>query len=394
MSDKKKNEKSPFAGALADKLKNLDVDTSARSCQQDEQQQAQEATPPRASSHLDTSSADEPVEPVEPVEPLEPALSDEELFQQAFENVDREAIERAHRPAPRRKRARPSVDEDVDKGAHPRGAREETKQQARGADRRRASSEQPQKPLSERDLFEKAVQELEPGDVYSGKFHGQGPELPPEPEASDVDEEAPPVNEEAPPVNEEAPPVNEDEAREAVAKKREKLHFERAVGPVDEKNRRRQKYRKQSRPDPEEHVKQVTSFRSDSPDDMITPPLPKAGEGLNNVGPLTGAQKDMLARYKKRSRRREVPEINVRGDSVEDALRQIELFVHLQWKEKARFVRVIHGRGLQSDGDPVLKPAVLRWLEGPGYRYIKGYVPEVNSARDYGSVVAELERKD
>lgn len=101
----------------------------------------------------------------------------------------------------------------------------------------------------------------------------------------------------------------------------------------------------------------------------------------------------MLDRYKKRSRRHDVPERNFRGDSVEDALRQLELFVHQHWKDGARFVRVIHGRGLQSDGDPVLKPAILRWLEGPGFRYVRGYVPEVNSAGDYGSLIVELEKK-
>jgi DNA-nicking Smr family endonuclease len=314
MSDNKKNETSPFAGSLADKLKDLDIDTSATQTQQAEAPDPPKEPPPKESP------------------PKEP---------------------------PPKKRPEPS--------------------------RQAESVDPPPEPISERDLFEKTVDELQPGDVYTGKFLGRGPELPPAPDEIDTNDAEPASETEQ---------ISEDAARESVAKRRENLQFERAVGPVDQKNKRRQKYRKQNRPAPKDHVQQITSYRSDSPDDMITPPLPKAGDGLNQVGPLEGAQKEMIARYKKRSRRHDVPEINVRGDTVDDTLRQIELFVHQQWKEKARFVRIIHGRGLQSDGDPVLKPAVLRWLEGPGYRYIKGYVPELNSVGDYGSVIAQLEPKD
>jgi DNA-nicking Smr family endonuclease len=373
MSDKKKNEKSPFAGALADKLKDLDVDTSAKKKPQAEDE-SPPAEAPREFQRTDWQKDKLEAEP----EAEQPELSDEELFRQAFRNVDQEAIDQAHR-TPRKAPGPPSRESDQAGQAPPsvdeRGPVDEHEP---------PEQDTPSRQLSERELFERAVEGLDPADVYSGKFHGEGPELPPEPEESEESEEP---EEDAPAVGG-AP--SEDEAREAVAQKREIRQFEKAVGPVDKKNVRRRKYRQPNRPAPEDHVRQVASYRSDSPSDMITPPLPKTGEGLNNVGGLMPAQKDMLGRYKKRSRRNEVPEINVRGDTVDDALRQIELFVHQQWKQNAHFVRIIHGRGLQSDGDPVLKPAVLRWLEGPGYRYIKGYVPEVNSAGDYGSVVAEL----
>lgn len=312
MSDKKqKDEKSPFAGALADKLKSLDI---------------------------------------EPSEKKDP--------QKEGNDAERREDQRPENP-------RPELDPPP------------------------PQSEQAQDELSDEELFEQAVEELAPEDVYRGKFHGQGPEFPEQAQPGSPTMRGPSTAKE--PEQDQKEPSDE-EARRELDELREMRQFEKAVGPVDKEKIPRGKYRRPSTPDPEEVARKAASYRSDSPE-MITPPLPKSGEGLNQVGPLDASQKDMLARYKKRNRRHDVPELNIRGDIVEDALRQVELFVHQRWKEGAHFVRVIHGRGLQSDGDPVLKPAVLRWLEGPGFRYVKGYVPEVNSGGDYGSLIVELEKK-
>lgn len=247
-------------------------------------------------------------------------------------------------------------------------------------------------PLSDAELFEKSIQEMAPEDIYRGKFAGEGPKLPP---ASPTSEHAPQQSAQDShkhaKMSEEDAQAAEDSAREAVGQAREMRLFEKTVGPVDPLVKR-DKYRRPSMPDPGEDAARRTAYRSESPESLITPPLPKSGDGLNQVGPFDAAQRDLHARYKKRARQHEVAEINVRGDNVEDALRQVELFMHLQFKEKRRFTRIIHGRGLQSDGKPVLKPAILHWLEGPGFRYVRGYVPERNSSGDYGSLIVELER--
>ncbi|QDG51600.1 hypothetical protein FIV42_12835 [Persicimonas caeni] len=324
MSDKKKKEKSPFAGALADKLKGLDIEPAERD----------EAVEDNASRSSESTTSSK------------------------------------RQPSGRDSNPRPELDapsaSELDKGE-----------------------------LSDEELFAKAVEELAPEDVYRGKFHGQGPEFPEENRPGTPEgrtSAAPGVSQENEGDSPEDRAAADEEARQDLDMLREMRQFEKAVGPVD-KLVRNDKYRRKSSPDPKKDAERALSYRSESPD-MITPALPKSGDGLNNVGPLDAAQKEMLDRYKKRSRRHDVPEINFRGDSVEDALRQLELFAHQHWKGGARFVRIIHGRGLQSDGDPVLKPAILRWLEGPGFRYVRGYVPEVNSAGDYGSLIVELERRD
>lgn len=326
MSNKKnKDEKSPFAGALADKLKNLDI------------------------------------------EPAEGTSTDEE-------NTSRSSKGPASR---RQSNEQESNESDKGRDPHPRPE----------LDAPPPEDEQPD--LSDEELFAKAVEELAPEDVYRGKFHGQGPEFSEQERPGTPSGQGSPERQQGETSDEQ--PVDDEQARRDLDMLREMRQFEKAVGPVD-KRIHDGKYRRKGAPDPKKDAERALSFRSDSPD-MLTPALPKSGDGLNNVGPLDTSQKEMLDRYKKRSRRHDVPERNFRGDSVEDALRQLELFVHQHWKDGARFVRVIHGRGLQSDGDPVLKPAILRWLEGPGFRYVRGYVPEVNSAGDYGSLIVELEKK-
>lgn len=244
-------------------------------------------------------------------------------------------------------------------------------------------------PLSDAELFQKTIQEMNPEDIYRGKYMGEGPAVESggakgpgrRARASQAQSEEDPAEE-----------AGDEAAREGVKEARDMLLFERAVSGVEQLEGG-DKYRRPHTRDPAEDAERRSAYRSDSPQALNTPPLPKSGEGLNKVPPLVAAQRELHQRYKKRERQYEVSELNVRGDSVEDALRQVELFIHQQWKRDGRYVRIIHGRGLQSNGDPVLKPAILHWLEGPGFRYVRGYIPELNKAGDYGSLIVELERK-
>lgn len=247
--------------------------------------------------------------------------------------------------------------------------------------------------LSDAELFQKSVEEIKVEDFYRGKFVGEGPVFEPQPEDAAHREQRRAAAQDARARRErEAQKAAEDaDAREAVQEVRAQRLFAREVGRV-EPLADGDKYRRPGVRDPVEDVARRLSYRSEPPESLNTPPLPKSGAGLNQVGPLVPAQRELHERYKKRERRHEVFELNVRGDSLEDALRNVELFVHKNWKEDRHFVRIIHGRGLQSDGDPVLKPAILHWLEGPGFRYVRGYIPEVTDSGDYGSLIVELER--
>lgn len=249
-------------------------------------------------------------------------------------------------------------------------------------------------PLSDAELFEQAIGQIAPEDIYRGKFAGQGPRLAPARSPAEREARAS-LSKEDKARARQADEQADQQAREAVGQAREMRLFEKTVGKV-EKLARADKYRRPAMPDPAEDAARRTApaaYSSEPPDALLTPPLPKSGQGLHEVGAFNPAQRDLHARYKKRARHHEIPEINLRGDSVEDALRQVELFMHQQCKDQRQFVRIIHGRGLKSDGDPVIKPAILHWLEGPGFRYVRGYVPERNSAGDYGSLIVELERK-
>jgi DNA-nicking Smr family endonuclease len=375
MSDDK-DESSIGSGGLADQLAGLDIDAPDR----------EEVDEPASDASDDAPSSPERTERRPAEQTVDQAdLSDEELFERAISEMSPDDVRRAKNP---KQQPAGLTDEDT--------LSERDTEQAEGASTRASADEDASgsKALNEQELFEQAVSNIGPEDIYRGKFEGRGAELPDEPE--DVPKKRPGVPGQQPqpqagPSNE--PEVDEQQAREALGELRTMRQFEKAVGPVD-RDIDRDKYRdRASRRNPKKDVEQRLAYRSDSPDEMTTPPLPKSGEGLNNVGSLDPAHKDLLERFQKRARRNDVFEINVRGDSVEDALRQVELFVHQQWKEGSGFCRIVHGRGLRSDGAPVLKPAILRWLEGPGFRYVRGYAPETNNAGDYGSVVVELAKR-
>ncbi len=394
MSDNDDDDGSIGRGGLSDQLSGLNIDAPDQDELDDDASDASDDDSPHAGSGRTRAASGPAAETQQQDERGEDALSDEELFEQAIAEMSPDEARRAKDPARQR----------IDRASRPIGTTEqgdkipdrESLPDAAEADalsERETNESAPRKP-SERDLFEQAVSEIGPEDVYRGKFEGRGADLGPEPD--EEPRKSPGVPGQTPPKDDTSEPeIDEESAREKLGELREFRQFEKAVGSVDQ-DVERDKYRdRTTRRDPKQDVEQRLAYRSDSPDEMITPPLPKSGEGLNNVGSLVPAQKDMIERYDKRMRRDEVFEINVRGDTVEDALRQVELFVHQQWKEHAKFCRIIHGRGLRSKGDPVLKPAILRWLEGPGFRYIRGYAPQINEAGDYGSVVVELaERRE
>ena len=240
----------------------------------------------------------------------------------------------------------------------------------------------PEPELSEEELFRQAIENLDPTEIYQGKFQGQaGAPLPEK-------------KEEPIPATPQASPEDEEDARKQVLETRENAFFEAMIGSV-EPIEDRDKYRKPQSP---HHFPEEDPTNQEDPDDrpargLITPALPRDGEGLNDIPPLTLSQRSLFKRYQHYAISEKVPTLNLRGDTREEALRLLEIFVHQEHKEGTPYVEIIHGRGLQSEDLPVLKPAVLEWLEDIGLRYIRGYSPRRNTAGDYGSLIVELKTR-
>ncbi|TXD41700.1 hypothetical protein FRC96_03760 [Lujinxingia vulgaris] len=249
-----------------------------------------------------------------------------------------------------------------------------------------APPEPEQEPLSDEELFEMAVEKLDPSRIFQGKYQGEASaELPPDPHARPA-----PSRSERAPKNESPDPHAEEDARQYVFEARDAALFMRAVAgatPLERDERVRP-----------QHGKNRELRTADDPDEepetnngLITPSLPRDDEGLSHIPPLTRSQRALIKRYQQVAIGQRTGQINLRGDTLDDALRQLELYLHQWWKsDDPRFVRVIHGRGLHSEDGPVLKPAVLEWLEGPGLRYVRGYAPERTPEGDYGSLIVEL----
>lgn len=243
--------------------------------------------------------------------------------------------------------------------------------------------------LSDEQLFEHALDQINPQKIFQGKFVGQGVELPkPAPSPSGPAQAAAKAAAKAEALAE-AEAASQDEAE-----LREEVQFVRALGYIDPLGQR-DKYHK---PKAGTHVSRFDQLRdrgytTEYPDGLLTPQLPKEGPGLHLVE-LDLAQKGLINRFKLHTRQDACATLNLHGEVLEDALRQLELFVHQEHKSGASYVRLVHGKGLNSEeGKPVLKPAVLQWLEGPGLRYIRGYAPEVGADGNYGSLVVALDTR-
>ncbi len=74
--------------------------------------------------------------------------------------------------------------------------------------------------------------------------------------------------------------------------------------------------------------------------------------------------------------------IDLHGYTVKEAKGLLEDFLKSSIKRGFRCVKVIHGRGLSSPRGPVLKEAVLGWLEREMRRYVLAYATA--SPRDGG----------
>lgn len=103
---------------------------------------------------------------------------------------------------------------------------------------------------------------------------------------------------------------------------------------------------------------------------------------------LSHEQRELL----RRSRKVTMQVVNVRRFRRGEAIGEVEAFVRDCVRRGDRFVRVVHGKGRHSEGEPVLKPAVIRWCEGAGSRWVRAWAPEIDRSGRFGSLVVELRR--
>jgi DNA-nicking Smr family endonuclease len=103
---------------------------------------------------------------------------------------------------------------------------------------------------------------------------------------------------------------------------------------------------------------------------------------------LTGDQRVLL----KRSRKARVRELSVRLQTLGDAMSAVQWFIRTCVRDGDTFARIITGKGKQSSEGPVLKPAVIKWCNGDGKPWIKGWAPETDVAGQFGSIVVELRK--
>jgi DNA-nicking Smr family endonuclease len=371
-----KDDDNQKGGSLADQLAGLDVEVA------EEEKPEPEPEP-----------TDDQAVPVEP----EPK-SDEELFKEALEGMSEEDVRRAKYDEADEPTTEPEPtgeSESTDDGETARVHAEESgdgrmADQLSGLDVEvREAPEEPEpeeqkepEPTrvepSPEEQFERALDGLSRTEMRRQKY-----DLP----TAKKKQKA--ADEEASDEGDKRSAQEEQQAREELKRRREQRKFQAAMRDVDRMETSK-KYRQRSKPDPSAYLDEEDANRT--ADDFVTRRLPKSGEGLNDIAKLDDAQEAMLERFEQWKASNDIRELNLRGETADDAVVRLRGFIQQCVDHELAFARIIHGRGENSTGPPVVKPTVLEWLEDHGAPYIRGYVPERKFGGDYGSLVVEFRR--
>lgn len=66
--------------------------------------------------------------------------------------------------------------------------------------------------------------------------------------------------------------------------------------------------------------------------------------------------------------------LDLHGVVVEEAEKEVDIFIRNSVKKGHRCVKIIHGRGLCSPNGPVLKDIVIKWLSMRYRKYVRAFV--------------------
>ncbi|MEE9385892.1 MAG: Smr/MutS family protein [Nannocystaceae bacterium] len=86
----------------------------------------------------------------------------------------------------------------------------------------------------------------------------------------------------------------------------------------------------------------------------------------------------------------QLPQLNLRRLAYPAALTQLARFVALCREQGCSLLRVIPGKGINSPGEPVIKPAVEDWCRARLDDLVAGWSPEYDEDGSYGSIIVEL----
>jgi len=87
-------------------------------------------------------------------------------------------------------------------------------------------------------------------------------------------------------------------------------------------------------------------------------------------------------------------ETDLHGLNREQALAGLEKMLQIAITERRRVLCIVHGRGLHSQGKPVLKEAVYEWLRsGPYAGHILAAIPKPNTGGGSALVLLRRQRK-
>lgn len=117
---------------------------------------------------------------------------------------------------------------------------------------------------------------------------------------------------------------------------------------------------------------------------------------LDRVGgpQLTPLQRQLLRDVRKAGERGDtLPMVNVRGlerEAAVSAVREVALATSLSGRP---YMRVITGKGLQSEERPVLKRAVLDWALTLGEHVVLAWAPEVEADGSFGALIFQVRRQ-
>lgn len=247
--------------------------------------------------------------------------------------------------------------------AEPKGsAVQEVRQMGRRSERARSvvaanRSEAPER-VSPEELMRRAFEAAEGSSLYDGKYHGAGFD------AGDVEVEEPERQSKEPVVV----PAELDEPTG------DDLLFFETIGA----GTKRIESKRVTALDATEWVgaswHDEVELRSLTPEELHEPTL-------------GGGQRQLL----RKSRRASMRVLNIRHLRKHEAMREVEAFVRAERVQRSEFVRIITGKGKQSVGNPVLKPAVIDWCENEAIGLVKGWAPETDRSGNYGSVVLHLD---
>lgn len=87
-------------------------------------------------------------------------------------------------------------------------------------------------------------------------------------------------------------------------------------------------------------------------------------------------------------------ETDLHGMSRDEALSTLEKMFEMALSEHARVLSIVHGRGLHSQGKPILKEAVYQWLcSGPYTSHILAAIPKPYTSGGSCLVLLRRDRK-